>query len=415
MTPAPSHSDRATRIVFDYAARIGREANTDEVLKLNASMARELAGADRCSIWMVDEKTKELWTRVAHGVSEIRIPEGTGLVGASIAGNETIVVNDTSSDPRFDRQIDKGSGYVTKSVLVIPLVSGDGNVIGALQALNKPGGFADADVDLLHIVAGYSASALETLRLRLEMESARLLRRELEIAKGVQERLLPQRLPEVDGVEFAGYCRPASWVGGDYYDLVPLSDGGLLLTLGDVAGKGVAACVLMASLQASLRTKFDHRPESMAGAIGEFNKSVCALSSQERYSTLFAGLYDPKHRQLTYVNAGHVNPLLRRNAGRLERLDVGGPPIGLFSFAPYQQGHVSLQAGDLLVTVSDGISEAQNPTGDLWDEASLEGTVMDFGGLPAPAVVEKLVHAADTFANGADQSDDMTVLVAKFS
>lgn len=412
--PIQPQSDKVARIVLSYAAQIGREGDADNILKLNADMARELSGADRCSIWMVDGKTDELWTRVAHGVPEIRVPKGHGLVGAAVEANEVIVVNDTASDPRFSRRTDKGSGYATQSVLVIPLVGGDGAVIGALQALNKPGGFAQDDLDLLNIAAGYSASALETLRLRLETESARLLRRELEIAKGVQERLLPQSAPQVKGIEVAGYCRPASFVGGDYYDFVAMPDGSLLLTLGDVAGKGVAACVLMASLQASLRTKFDRVPESVAAAISEFNKSVCALSSDERYSTLFCGLYDPDRARLTYVNGGHVNPLLRRGGGQVEHLDIGGPPIGLFSFAQYSQGQVPVLPGDLLVTVSDGISEAQNPSGELWDEGSLQQVVSHCGALTPAQVVERLVQAADAFASGAAQNDDMTVIAARF-
>src|SRR5574338_1386625 len=156
-------------------------------------------------------------------------------------------------------------------------------------------------------------------------------------------------MPVVEGVEVAGYCRPASFVGGDYYDFVAMGDGSLLLTLGDVAGRGVAASVLMASLQASLRTKFDHRPETLSVSITEFNKAVCAMSSEERYSTLFCGLFDPLRKLLVYVNAGHVNPLLRRKDGLLERLEVGGPPIGLMPFARYEQGEVTLSPGDLLV------------------------------------------------------------------
>jgi sigma-B regulation protein RsbU (phosphoserine phosphatase) len=410
-----SGQDRIARIVFSYAARIGREANADAMLRLNADMARELVGADRCSIWMVDEESDDLWTRVAHGVPEIRIPAGTGLVGAAVTANETIVVNDTSKDPRFAGRVDAGSGYVTKSVLVLPLAGSDGKVIGAIQALNKPEGFSDADVGLLGIAAGYSASALESLRLRAEAEASRLLRRELEIAQGVQQRLLPQSLPQVEGVEVAGFCRAASFVGGDYYDFIELPEGDLLLTLGDVAGKGVAASVLMASLQASLRTLFSTRPASLADAIGTFNKAVCRMSSTERYSTLTCFLCDAGARRLTYVNAGHVNPFLLRADGELQRLDAGGMPVGLLGFARYEQGEIEVAPGDLLVCVSDGISEAANPAGDLWDEPSLEAVIRSCRGLPAKETVERVVARADEFADGADQSDDMTVVAARFA
>ena len=140
--------EQISRVIFAYATRIGEARETDAVLRLNADMARDLVGADRCSIWLIDDKNQQLWTKVAHGMPEIRIPLGQGLAGACIDGNETIVVNDTTQDARF-LKIDSKGGYETKSVLAMPLNGSDGKVIGALQALNKPGGFSQEDVDLL--------------------------------------------------------------------------------------------------------------------------------------------------------------------------------------------------------------------------------------------------------------------------
>jgi len=132
-------SDRISRVIFDYAARIGGAQDLDTLLELNAGMARDLVGADRCSLWLVDAKRDQLWTKVAQGIDEIRIPCGHGLVGACIARNETILVNDTLHDERFLGTVDATSGYVTKSVLTIPLHGSDGKPMGALQVLNKPG------------------------------------------------------------------------------------------------------------------------------------------------------------------------------------------------------------------------------------------------------------------------------------
>jgi phosphoserine phosphatase RsbU/P len=407
-------TDRISRVIFDYAAQIGAAQDLDAVLELNAGMARDLVGADRCSIWLVDAKNNSLWTKVAHGVRELHIPMGQGLVGACVARNEAIVVNDTSSDPRFLKSVDKESGYVTKSILTIPLHGMDGKPMGALQVLNKPDGFSQDDVNLLGLCSGYSASTLESQRLRKDAEAAKLFMQELEIARDVQQHLLPQDLPVIPGLDFAGYCRSAKFVGGDYYDFLPMRDGGFLFTLGDVSGKGIAAAVLMASIQASLRSQVVRPPDSLATLMGDFNKAVYSFSTADKYSTLFCGLLNVANRKLTYVNAGQVRPmLLRCGSGQIERLDSGGLPVGLLDVSEYEQGEALLQPGDAVLCFSDGISEATNAKGEMWDESEVQKIAQTCGGLSAKQMIERLVEVTDAFAGEAEQNDDITVVAIR--
>jgi sigma-B regulation protein RsbU (phosphoserine phosphatase) len=406
--------DRISRAIFDYAAKIGAAQDLDALLELNAGMARDLVGADRCSIWLVDTKNSRLWTKVAHGVRELHIPIGQGLVGASVARNEAILVNDTSLDERFLRSVDIESGYKTKSILTLPLHGVDGKPMGALQVLNKPGGFSPEDVDLLGLCSAYSASTLETQRLRKEAEVAQLLLHEMEIARNVQQHLLPQALPPIPGLDYAGYCRSADLVGGDYYDFLPMPDGGLLFTLGDVSGKGIAAAVMMASMQASLRSQVVRAPASIATLIKEFNKVVYSFSTADKYSTLFCGLLDVSARKLTYVNAAQVRPMvLRRGDGQLERLEGGGLPVGLMDGSEYEQGEVLLQPGDAVLCFSDGISEATNAKGEMWDESEVEKIARTCNGLTAQQMIDLLVGATDRFTGEAKQADDMTVVAIR--
>jgi sigma-B regulation protein RsbU (phosphoserine phosphatase) len=407
-------TDRISRVIFDYAAKIGAAPDLDAVLELNAGMARDLVGADRCSIWLVDAKNNRMWTKVAHGVRELHIPIGQGLVGACVARNETILVNDTSSDPRFLKSVDKESGYVTKSILTLPLHGMDGKPMGALQVLNKPDGFSQDDVDLLGLCSGYSASTLESQRLRKEAEAAKLFLQELEIAREVQQHLLPQDLPAIAGLDFAGYCRSAKFVGGDYYDFLPMRDGGFFFTLGDVSGKGIAAAVLMASIQASLRSQVVRPPDSLAALMGDFNKAVYSFSTADKYSTLFCGLLNVASGKLTYVNAGQVRPmLLRCGSGKIERLDCGGLPVGLLDISEYEQGSVELQPGDAVLCFSDGISEATNAKGEMWDESEVLKIAGTCGGLSAKQIIQRLVEVTDAFAGEAEQNDDMTVVAIR--
>jgi sigma-B regulation protein RsbU (phosphoserine phosphatase) len=406
--------DRISRVIFDYAAKIGAAQDLDALLVLNAGMARGLVGADRCSIWLVDNKNSRMWTKVAHGVQELHIPIGQGLVGACVARDEAIVVNDASQDERFLKSVDIETGYVTKSVLAMPLHGVDGKPIGAMQVLNKPGGFSPEDVDLLGLCGTYAASTLETQRLRKEAEVARLLLREMEIARDVQQHLLPQAQPSIPGLDYAGYCRSAELVGGDYYDFLPMPDGGFLFTLGDVSGKGIGAAVLMASMQASLRSQAVKTPVSIAALIGDLNKAAYLFTTADKYSTLFCGMLDVRTRKLTYVNAGQVRPMLLRSGdGQVERLDGGGFPVGMLDASEYDEGEVLLQPGDTVLCFSDGISEATNAKNEMWNESEVEKIVRTCHGLTARQLIDLLVESTDRFTGEAEQADDMTVVAIR--
>ena len=322
-------------------------------------------------------------------------------------------MNDTSKDPRFDRDVDRSSGYVTQSVLTVPLRSPAGDVLGALQVLNKPGEIEESDVKLLGLAASFSASALAAQKLRQEAEAARLVFRELEIAREVQFRLFPAHPPRVPGLDIAAYCRPANFVGGDYYDFLYRPDNDLWFTIGDVSGKGISAAVLMASLQASLRSQLNGHPDSVANVVSELNQAVCSSFGQERYTTLFCGRLDPADWSLTYVNAGQVQPLLIRSSEKLYRLGCGGMPVGLFDSATYEQASIRLQPGDLLACFSDGITEARNRDGQMWDESRVDEILSDNLHSSSSELVQKLVQEADDYMGAAEQADDITIVILR--
>jgi sigma-B regulation protein RsbU (phosphoserine phosphatase) len=407
--------NRISRVIFDYAGKIGAAQDLDALLALNADMARDLVGADRCSIWLADTNNRRLWTKIAHGTQELRIPIGQGLVGACVERNEAILVNDTSRDERFLKSVDVASGYVTRSVLALPLHGMDGKPMGALQVLNKPGGFTAEDVEVLGLCTTYSSSTLEAQRLRREAERAQLLIQEMEIARDVQQHLLPHDQPPIPGLEYAGCCRSAEFVGGDYYDFLPMPDGGLLFTLGDVSGKGIAAAVMMASIQASLRAQVVRAPGSIAALIGDLNRAAYSFSTPEKYSTLFCGSLDVRNRKLTYVNAGQVCPMVLRAAdGQVQRLDGGGGlPVGLLDDSEYEQEEMRLQPGDTVLCFSDGISEAINAKREMWSESEVEKIVRTCCKLTAQQMIDALVEATDRFMGEAKQSDDMTVVAIR--
>ena len=266
--------------------------------------------------------------------------------------------------------------------------------------------------------AAQTALALEVARLTTaigrEMAQRERLNRELEIAREVQEHLFPQRLPSVPGLDYCGRCRPAREVGGDYYDFLELPKGKLGIAIGDVSGKGIGAALMMASLEASLRGQASVGLD-LAELVQRVNRLVYEASSASRYATLFYAEYDPRSRQLSYVNAGHNPPVILRKvaeACQVFRLETGGPVIGLLRQC-YQQDSFPLEPGDLAVLFTDGVSESMNARDEEWGEDRLIEFAKSCHGLPALEAMTRIVAAAEAFAAGASQHDDMTLVVLR--
>jgi sigma-B regulation protein RsbU (phosphoserine phosphatase) len=306
------------------------------------------------------------------------------------------------------------------SELLLPLSTRTG-LLGflALGPKKSEEPYSPLDVRLLRSVATQAALALHNAQLaeQVAAEVAQRARftREVEIAREVQEQLYPRDLPRAPGLDLAGQCRPARGVGGDYYDFLALDDGRVGVAIGDISGKGIPAALLMASLQASLRSQtIGGGRADLATLMANLNRLIHDASPSNRYATFFYGEYDPRDGRLAYVNAGHNAPMVfRAGVGEPERLEVGGPVIGLLPAAAYQAGETTLRAGDALLGFTDGISEAMDPADEEWGEARLADAFRACTGLPAAAAVERLIAAADAFAAGAPQHDDMTVIVVR--
>ncbi|MGA8026166.1 MAG: SpoIIE family protein phosphatase [Bryobacteraceae bacterium] len=280
--------------------------------------------------------------------------------------------------------------------------------------------YSKMDLQLLSAVASQTGLALENAELtetiRHEIAQRERSERELEIAREVQQRLFPQKLPEVKGLDFAGYCRPALGVGGDYYDFIRLPDDCLGIAIGDVSGKGIAAALMMASLQASLRGQTIRPAATLGEMIQLINRLVYEASAENRYATFFYAQYDSRNRLLRYVNAGHNPPILRRkreDGNDIVRLDEGGTVLGLFPDFPYAEARIQLEPGDLLVAFTDGISEAMTAADEEFDEERLIDSTRECATRCAADMITCILDRVDTFTAGAPQHDDMTLLVVR--
>jgi sigma-B regulation protein RsbU (phosphoserine phosphatase) len=258
----------------------------------------------------------------------------------------------------------------------------------------------------------FFAFVLMNLLVLLEVADRLSLKNDLEIARDIQQAMLPSGLYTAPGVETVGMSRPANTVGGDFYDILPLDDGRLVVTLGDVAGKGSPAALLMALLLAMLRTLVDEKLEP-ADLITRLNVQVCRHAPGTRFITLFYGVFDPRTGSLTYVSAGHMPPLLLRADGSCDRLTDGGISLGMFEHSTYSTGQVVIEQEDLFAVYSDGITEAENPGGVPFDEIGLETALKANRRESLAGVGAAVVRAVERHTDEHKFADDLTILLLR--
>jgi phosphoserine phosphatase RsbU/P len=244
------------------------------------------------------------------------------------------------------------------------------------------------------------------------------MKRDLQIAKEIQAWLLPSQPPTVPGLEIAFATRPANTVAGDYYDVFARSSAEaerstFLIAIADVAGKSVPAAMLMATFQASLKT-LSSTPGTLTELVGRMNRYACSNSQQgRRFTTAFIAEYEPTSRRLNYVNAGHNNPILRRQSGAIERLEAGGMPLGVLEDAVYESGERVLQPDDWLVIFTDGVVEAENVQQQEYGEMRFI-TMLHTGAMTTPSMLlNNILADLDRFVGNAPQHDDVTCVLLR--
>jgi sigma-B regulation protein RsbU (phosphoserine phosphatase) len=254
--------------------------------------------------------------------------------------------------------------------------------------------------------------------LSVEKEKERL-QSELEIAREVQTQLYPRSAPPARGLKLTVHCEPARVVSGDYYDYEPVQKERLAFAIGDVAGKGISAALLMATIQAALRSQINSGMQQRNGSgltaahlVSELNKQIYAHSAPEKYATFFFAMYDDACGTLTYTNAGHLPPILIRD-GQAVTLDVNGTVVGAFPFSEYEESRLELQPGDLLICYTDGITEPENAYGEMFGEERLIEVVRQSAQQEDHVIISNVIEAVRNWHPAEEMPDDMTLLIAR--
>lgn len=271
---------------------------------------------------------------------------------------------------------------------------------------------------LAELSGSFNAMTANLGRLLVVAKEKERLESELAIAREVQNQLFPKSAPSAKSLELRGVCNPARMVSGDYYDFIPMANDGLAFAIGDVAGKGISAALLMASIQSTMRTQLAavngngaHR-FSAATLVGTLNRQLYATTSAEKYATFFFALYEEATRALTYTNAGHLAPMLLRG-GDFQMLDSTGTVVGAFPVARYEEKTVILQPGDLLVAYTDGIEEPENVYGEQFGEDRLKDVIVKYAKADSAELIARTMEAVVQWTGEGELQDDMTMVVAR--
>lgn len=406
--------EQKLRAVLDIGRALGHALDLDEVLERAVEgLFQVFPQAEHGFVLFEDGDDEKLRIRVAKS----RRPESKSpsvsmtVVRRAMQAGEAVLSADVSGDPRFS-----GSESVAemslRSVMCVPLYSQGDEPFGVVQLdssdVHRP--FTKDDLDILASVTGQIGLAIENARLHSELVAQRDMERELEFAMQVQLGFLPSHPPEVPNYEFFDHYEAAQRVGGDYFDYVELPDGRIAVTVGDVAGKGVPAALLMARLFASARYQLLTRA-SPGEALAALNAEIARTALGHRFITCLFAVLDPKENVVTVANAGHMAPLIRSADGKVTPLGQkeSGMPIGIARDQAFAEVTCRLAPDELLLMYTDGVTEAMDSSSELYGRARLV-RLIESGPRSIQELIEAVVADVASFTGDRSQRDDICLV-----
>jgi len=403
--------------VHGLANLLAGQRDLREILDLTVQRVVEIMGVKACGIRLLNEETGELVVKAVCNLSKEYLAKGpvtldqNPIDSAAFAG-ETVYIEDAPNDPRIRYpEMTRREGIV--SGLCVPMTY-RGRTIGVMRVYtSRRYRFSRTEESLLRSIGAQTASAVINSRLAEERVQAERIRRQVEAAAEIQRRMLPAAPPKSPAIDFGAQYVPSLQASGDLYDFIVLEDGRIGVCVADVVGKGLPAALMMASIRAALRTSA-HCEDSVSGVVAEVNRHLTADTRINEFATLFYGIFSADGSMLTYCNAGHPPGALLRGEAIIE-LDEGGMVIGIDARADYEQKDVALQPGDLIVLVSDGVTEAMDFQEHAYGFERLHASVRKRSGLDADQLAAQLLWDVRRFVGLSVQSDDITVVAARIT
>lgn len=391
--------------------------NINSLLEFIMQRCMALAEAEAASLMMVDKAAGDLEFKVVLGskaeeVKPFRLPIGQGITGWVAQTGKAVLIPDAYQDSRFDPSFDKRSGFVTRSILSVPMIY-KGETIGVMNVLNRNDGlpFVEEDKLLLTVFASQAALSIENAWLLQSALENERMEKELKTASEIQRLLLPEQLPAIATLELDARYIPCRQVSGDFYDVFPLDEHRTVLVMADVAGKGVPSAMLVSNLQASLRA-FLAFETKLCSIVKRLNETIMHKTTKDRFITFFIALFDDRDNSLQYINAGHNPPLLLNNFGHISELKTGGLFLGYMS-TNYELGKTVLNNGELLVMYTDGLVEAMNADQQEFGEKRLVNMIKQTADNSCAAIGDQIIEAVHAHAGQQVFDDDFTLVIVR--
>ncbi len=411
---AATHADDL-RKVLKITRSMAAAADLDDLLGLIIDRSMELLAAERSTLFLYDARTDELTSRIAHKADEIRVPAGRGIVGACIREREVINVPDAYADDRFNPDVDRKTGFRTRNILAVPLTDYGGGLVGVLEVMNKQAGpFGDYDIELAETLAAQAGVAIQRANLIGHYLEKQKMARALEIAREIQQGLLPESDPEIPGYDVAGFSQPADETGGDIYDFIPLPDGRLGIVVADATGHGIGPALVVAQTRAMLRA-LGSGPGDVGRVLERVNDLLAADIGDGRFVTCVFAALDSRASTLTFSSAGH-GPILayHRAEDRFDQHSATGVPLGAFPGMSFSDSVTCrLTEGDFVVLLTDGLFEAPSPSGQLFGIERVMGILRECRDEPARGTIQRLREEVVAYGEGEPQADDLTAVMLR--
>ena len=406
---------QALHQILEVTRKLAAPFDLDTMLEEVVDASRKVLNADRGTVFLHDSACNELVVRVGTGLESIRIPADKGIVGESAQTRKLINVPDCYADDRFNRDIDKQTGYRSRCMLTIPLVGYEDSLVGVLQILNKNEGvFDEQDEFIGQALAAQAAVVLHRARTTEQMIATEWLDREITVARDVQMGTLPKTMPTIGGYEFGGAFAPTDQTGGDLYDFVPLDDKRLFLLMGDATGHGIGPALSATQVRAMLRVAI-RLNASLDDAFVQINNQLCEDLPDDRFVTGFFGLLDSTTHTVTFHSGGQ-GPIMHFHASRNEYdwHEATTFPLGYMPQTNLGEAVVSsMQPGDLLGLISDGIYEYENESGLQFGQQGVINIIDNHPDASAQELVEMIMQGAREHGGSAPQADDITIVLAR--
>ncbi|MCL5279156.1 MAG: SpoIIE family protein phosphatase [Planctomycetes bacterium] len=421
--------------IYQLSTLVAGEFSLQEVLDKLAEAAVKIIGAKACSIRLLNEETNDLKMRSTYGLSEAYRSKGVVTkddpVIKAAFGGEAVLIDDMRADDRIRfKEATNREGLVSQLTVAMQFRN---RSIGVLRLYSpKPRDFTAADISVARAVASQCAVAITNAKLYREAIEAQRFAEQMRLAGLIQRRMIPEKPPQMAGLDIAATYIPCFDVGGDFYDFLPLDQNRLVITIADVIGKGMPAAIMMSwfrgAVQAYTETCRCVTPEAgttvgeldggskdalrTRNAIENFNKLACMECREGEFVTLSYATIDAAARTMTYCNCGHEPALLLRD-GQAHELAKGGLVLGVDPHAAYEIGTVELRDSDCLLFYTDGLVDAMDFNSELWGRERMLEATMRFVDCPADHVVRNVLAYRRRFAGLARQVDDTSIIAVK--